>query len=86
MKMEEISTLSVIINIHAHVMERFPCSHALVVCGFRGDNHFSIINHVYTTVKYKKQYNDMFSPLTHVDYWLEANWSIQPDNSQCVVG
>ena len=67
-------------------MERFPCSHALAVCRFRGDNHFSIINHVYTTMTYKQQYNDGFSPLSHADYWLEANWSIQADNSKCVVG
>nr|KAJ0225745.1 hypothetical protein LSAT_V11C100029430 [Lactuca sativa] len=67
-------------------MERLPCSHALAVCRFRGDNHFSIINHVYTTMTYKQQYNDGFSPLSHADYWLEANWSIQADNSKCVVG
>ncbi|XP_052621000.1 uncharacterized protein LOC128126883 [Lactuca sativa] len=35
-------------------MKRFPCSHALAVCRFRGDNPFSIINHVYTTVTYKQ--------------------------------
>nr|KAJ0190406.1 hypothetical protein LSAT_V11C800448770 [Lactuca sativa] len=63
-------------------MERFPCSHALAVCRFREDNPFFIINDVYTTVTYKQQYNDGFSPLPH----LEANWSIQADNSKCVVG
>lgn len=34
-------------------MEKFPCSHALAVCRYRGDNPFFIVSVVYTSVTYK---------------------------------
>ncbi|KAI3779089.1 hypothetical protein L2E82_08571 [Cichorium intybus] len=66
-------------------MERLPCSHALAVCRYRGDNPLSIVNTVYTTVTYKQQYNYAFAPLSHVDYWLESDWKIEADYSKLSV-
>ncbi|KAL4555228.1 hypothetical protein LXL04_037839 [Taraxacum kok-saghyz] len=60
-------------------MKRFPCSHALAVCRHRGDNPISIVNFVYYTDTYRKQYQYAFTPLLHVEYWLEADWVIEAD-------
>ncbi|KAL7582288.1 hypothetical protein Lser_V15G41614 [Lactuca serriola] len=66
-------------------MERFPCSHVIAVCGYRGDNPISIVNTMYTTMTYKQQYTSAFVPLSHVDYWLESDWKIKADNSKLYV-
>ncbi|GJS19952.1 uncharacterized protein Tco_0448584 [Tanacetum coccineum] len=63
-------------------MERFPCSHALAVCRHRGDNPLTIIHTVYTTATFKQQYLSDFTPLPHVDYWLNSGWKIKADNSK----
>ncbi|KAL4577799.1 hypothetical protein LXL04_013913 [Taraxacum kok-saghyz] len=61
-------------------MEMFPCSHAIAVCSYRGDNPLSIVNTVYTTMTYRQQYTSSFLPLSHVDYWLESDWKIKADD------
>ncbi|GKA32151.1 hypothetical protein Tco_0718518 [Tanacetum coccineum] len=63
-------------------MERFPCSHALAVCRHRGDNPLTIIHTVYTTAMFKQQYLSDFTPLPHVDYWLNSDWNIKANNSK----
>ena len=81
MKTEEILILSVIININAHVVSgRWKDSLVHMLLQFvvlEGITLFSVINLVYSTVMYKQQYNDGFSPLHHVGFWLEVDWSIQ---------
>ncbi|KAL4566685.1 hypothetical protein LXL04_030806 [Taraxacum kok-saghyz] len=67
-------------------MERFPCSHALAVCRHRGDNPISIVNSVYYTDTYRKQYQYVFTPLPHVEYWLEADWVNEADYSKVASG
>ena len=67
-------------------MERFPCSHALAVCRYRGDNPLSIVSSVYTTMTYQTQYSSDFAPLPHVDYWLDVNWKIEADYSKITSG
>ncbi|KAL4575286.1 hypothetical protein LXL04_022128 [Taraxacum kok-saghyz] len=67
-------------------MERFPCSHALAVCRHRGDNPISIVNSVYYTDTYRKQYQYAFTPLPYVEYWLEADWVIEADYSKVASG
>ena len=41
-------------------MERFPFSHALAVCRYRGDDTLSIVSTVYTTETYREQYHSDF--------------------------
>jgi len=63
-------------------MHRFPCSHGIAVCRHRGENPHTLVNKVYTTSTYKRQYRSDFSPLPHVAYWNDPGWRIRAKASR----
>ncbi|XP_076885053.1 uncharacterized protein LOC143534454 [Bidens hawaiensis] len=63
-------------------MQRFPCSHAIIVCLKRGDSLHSIVNKVYTNAAYKAQYAGEFFPLDDPKTWVDPGWKIKPNTSR----
>ncbi|KAD4585227.1 hypothetical protein E3N88_22828 [Mikania micrantha] len=64
---------------------RFPCSHAIAVCHWRGDQPHDFVNYRFHTATYRAQYDGHFYPLSHSDHWREADWRIRGDTSRITV-
>jgi len=63
---------------------RFPCSHAIAVCGYREEQALGLMSKKYTTRTWQHQYDAALVPLRDVHYWAEANWQIQADYTKLV--
>jgi hypothetical protein len=64
--------------------QRFPCSHAIAVCGHTDTNATSMLCKYYKTRTWKSQYQAAFIPLRDICYWREASWMIQADPTRMV--
>ncbi|KAD6119519.1 hypothetical protein E3N88_10790 [Mikania micrantha] len=64
---------------------RFPCSHAIAVCHWRGEEPHEIVNNRFHTSTYRAQYSGHFYPLTHCAHWREPGWKIRGDTSRITV-
>nr|XP_043616418.1 uncharacterized protein LOC122588379 [Erigeron canadensis] len=64
--------------------QRFPCSHAIVVCGYREERAANLPSKRYTTRTWISQYNAALAPLRDVHYWAQVDWQIQGNPAKLV--
>ncbi|XP_022042179.1 uncharacterized protein LOC110944843 [Helianthus annuus] len=63
-------------------MLRFPCSHAIAVCYWRGEEPHNITHSIFHTTTYRQQYSGHFYNLGHKDEWAKPDWRIKGDPSR----